>query len=299
MIGSFADLVIAEARAPRWMVGQALGEADLRRRLGINVAGVWNRGSFEIAGPATTIRDHSVLVLTGSRSELDAYDATHAAPVRADGHVVIVGAGRVGRATARCLAAESTSYRVIERDAERIRDPQTYVRGNAADREVLVAAGIERASAVVITTHDDDVNVYLTIYCRRLRPDVQVMARANLDRNVSTLHRAGADFVLSYASTGATAIWNALTRDHVLQLAEGLEVFRVPLPTRLVGRTLAESGIRSELGCNVVAVSGDGVMRTNPEPFVPLVEGTELVLIGDTDAEDRFLSWAGNGRAGP
>ena len=49
---------------------------------------------------------------------------------------------------------------------------------------------------MVITTHDDDVNVYLAIYCRRLRPDIAIVARANLDRNVSTLYRAGADAVL-------------------------------------------------------------------------------------------------------
>jgi voltage-gated potassium channel len=74
---------------------------------------------------------------------------------------------------------------------------------------VLERAGIDDASAVIITTHDDDMNVYLTIYCRRLRPDMRIIGRANLDRNVTTLYRAGADAVLSYASTGANAIWNA------------------------------------------------------------------------------------------
>ncbi len=88
---------------------------------------------------------------------------------------------------------------------------------------------------MVITTHDDDVNVYLAIYCRLLRPDIQVIARANLDRNVSTLYRAGADAVLSYASTGADAIWNKLRPEHSLLLAEGLEVFRAPASPELVG----------------------------------------------------------------
>ena len=54
---------------------------------------------------------------------------------------------------------------------------------------------------MLVTTHDDDINVYLTLYCRRLGPDLQIISRANLDRNVSTLHRAGADAVLSYATT--------------------------------------------------------------------------------------------------
>ena len=51
-------------------------------------------------------------------------------------------------------------------------------------------------------TGNDDTNIYLTIYCRKLHPDIQIISRANRERNVSTLHRAGADFVASYASMG-------------------------------------------------------------------------------------------------
>ena len=83
-------------------------------------------------------------------------------------------------------------------------------------------AGIDHAPAIVITPHDDDMNIYLTIYCRRLRPDIQIISRATRERNVSTLHRAGADFVLSYASMGATTIFNYLRRAGVVVIAEGL-----------------------------------------------------------------------------
>jgi voltage-gated potassium channel len=143
---------------------------------------------------------------------------------------------------------------------------------------------------VLVTTHDDDMNVYLTLYCRRLRPDIQIIARANVDRNVSTLHRAGADSVLSYAAIGATAIWNEVNPDNVLQLAKGLEVFQVPVPPALVGRTLAESQIRQGTGCNVVAVVGEGQHDLNPDPWTPLPAGALLVLIADEDSEDRFLT---------
>jgi voltage-gated potassium channel len=210
---------------------------------------------------------------------------------------VVIGAGRLGRAAARALGEAGLTYRVVERDASRIRDPETYVQGDAADLAVLQRAGISEAAAAVVTTHDDDINVYLTLYCRRLRPEAQVIARANLDRNVTTLHRAGADFVLSYASTGATAIWNLLTADTTLQLAEGLDVFRLELPPSLAGKALASSGIRSRTGCNVVAVIRQGRIEANPDPFVPLEAGTELVLIGDTQAEQLFRDrYPGEGR---
>ena len=95
----------------------------------------------------------------------------------------------------------------------------TNVLGSAADFATLEKAGICDTPAVVITTHDDDTNVYLTLYCRKLRPDVQIISRATLERNVSTLHRAGADFVLSYASMGATMIFNVLRRTDILVIA--------------------------------------------------------------------------------
>jgi Trk K+ transport system NAD-binding subunit len=162
------------------------------------------------------------------------------------------------------------------------------VLGDAADLEVLEAAGIRSASTVLITTHDDDVNIYLAIYCRRLRPDIRIIGRANFDRNVSTLYRAGADDVLSYASTGATAIWNHFRANDTLLLAEGLSVFRVPVPAPLVGTTLGSSHLRRDTGCNVVAIQDGPQMIGNPPVDVVLRAGAELVLIGDAQDEASF-----------
>lgn len=204
--------------------------------------------------------------------------------------MIIIGGGRVGRAAGRTLGEAGLDHRIVEQQAERVRDPELYVVGDAADIKVLEQAGIHRSPSVMITTHDDDVNVYLTIYCRRLRPDIQIIARARLDRNVSTLHRAGADSVLSYASTGADAIWNVVSADNTLQLAEGLDVFRVPVPSELVGRTLQQSQIRESTGCTVVAIAGGERFQSNPDVAVPLPAGADLVLIGDSESEHRFLS---------
>src|SRR5690606_2446955 len=116
--------------------------------------------------------------------------------------------------------------------------------GAASDIEVLERAGTSRASAIIVTTHDDDMNVYLTLYCRKLRPDLLILSRATLERNALTLHRAGADFVLSYSAMGANAVANRLRDSSLLLLAEGLDVATVPIPPGLVGRTLAESRVR-------------------------------------------------------
>ena len=95
-------------------------------------------------------------------------------------------------------------------------------------------AGIKKAPSIIITTHDDPTNIYLTIYCRRLSPDIQIICRANLERNISKLHTAGADLVMSYASMAANTILNLLKPGELLMLAEGLNIFRVVVPSSYI-----------------------------------------------------------------
>jgi K+/H+ antiporter YhaU regulatory subunit KhtT len=106
---------------------------------------------------------------------------------------------------------------------------------------------------------------------------------------VSTLYRAGADAVLSYASTGATAIWNRFHADDTLLVAEGVDVLRVPMPAGLAGRTLAQARLRAETGCSVVAVAHDDAVEGNPDAHTPLPADGELILIGDEASQARFL----------
>lgn len=289
VVGEFDDLLIAEASARHPdLCGHTLAEAGIRSRSGADVVGVWERGRFHPVAPDTVLEAGTVLVLAGAAEQLDAYDATFGVTAGAPAPVVVIGAGRVGRSAAEVFEAAGFPYRIVERQAERIRDPEVYVLGDAADVHVLERAGLEEAAAVLVTTHDDDVNVYLTIYCRLLRPDVQLISRSNLERNVATLTRAGADAVLSYASLGASAVWNALGDNDTLVVTEGLEVFRVPVPDALVGTTLARSGLREATGCTVVAVSHDGVLVHALDVDAPLEAGAGLVLIGDGAAVRRF-----------
>src|SRR5690606_16460253 len=205
--------------------------------------------------------------------------------------VVILGGGRVGRAAALALASRGIDYRIVEKDPSRVRIPGKTVVGSAADRDVLNAAGIESAPTAIVTTSDDATNIYLTIYCRRLRPDMQIISRSNLERNVSTLHRAGADFVMSYASMGANAIFNLLEQDDVVMIAEGLDVFRCPVPRDLAGKTLRDAGVREKTGCSVLAIEMGDDTIVNPPPDVPLpgVGEAELIVIGTTEGERKFF----------
>ncbi len=288
VIGRFAGVLIAEARvAATPLVGVRLAEAALRSRLGVGVIGVWDHGVFTIATPETLLTESSVLILAASEQQLEAYDREYETNSDHAGAVVIIGGGRVGRAAGRAFDAADIAHRIIEQQSDRIHGDH-YVIGDAADLAVLESAGIRSATGVLVTTHDDDVNIYLSIYIRRLRPDIRIVARANLDRNVSTLYRAGADDVLSYASIGAAAIWNHFRGNDTLVVAEGLDVFRAPVPPTMLGKTLADSHIRAETGCNVVAIDVDGQLIGNPSGDALLGPRTSLVLIGDAAAQARL-----------
>jgi voltage-gated potassium channel len=289
VIGRFADLMIAEAGATGTdLVGATLAEAGLRARLGVGIVGVWDRGDFTIATADTELKQSSILLLAGTEAQLAAYDDQYRVAGPADQHAIIVGGGRVGRAIAAAFGHAGVSCVIVEKLPERVRDGVRYVTGDAADRDVLEEAGLADADAILVTTHDDDVNVYLTRYCRGLRPDARIVSRARLDRNVTTLYRAGADAVLSYAGTGSATIWNHFRADETLLVAQGLNVFRTAVPDELAGRSLVDAHVRRRTGCNVVAVERNGEIVANPDVDAPLPRDGDLVLVGTDDAEATF-----------
>ena len=294
VIGHFDELLIAEAMVMGTpLVGKTLAECNFREMTHTSVVGVWDRGEYKGAGPDTIISESTVLVLAGSKEMIQNYNQVFCIYHAEESHVVIIGGGRVGRATARALAKRGLRYTIVEELPERIRNEKYYVEGSAARIEVLEEAKIKEASTVIITTGQDDTNIYLTLYCRKLCPDIQVISRANTERNVGTLHRAGADFVASYASMGANIVFNLLKRSDILMVAEGLNVFRVELPEHLESRTLIESEIRQRTGCSVIAiqreVDGSDMHLIHFDPTEALREGDELVLIGNIESEETFI----------
>lgn len=297
VIGQYDDLFIAETTAAHTpLVGQTLEEIGLRRELGLTAVGVWERGIFQSALPDTRIGPHTVLVMTGTQSQLDRFNELFCIYKVSNAPVVIIGGGGVGMEAARTLVEQGIDYRIVEKDADQARRLDNCIVGNAADFEILKRAEILNALTVIITTHDDDINVYLTVYCRRLNPEIQIISRVTQERNIATLHRAGADFVMSYASMGADAIFNFLKRSDTLMVAESLSVFsedisvfRMKMPSSLVGKTIANSAIRRNTGCTIIALNDNRELQLNPDPNKPLPKAAEILLIGSSEGEKRFL----------
>ncbi|MFW6414988.1 MAG: potassium channel family protein [Thermodesulfobacteriota bacterium] len=289
IIGKFGRLSIAEAPAMRTpLEGRLLRESGIRENTGVNVVGIWHRGAFTIPDPESRIGAQSVLVLAGSEDQLQRYDELYSVYSVSLHPVLILGGGRVGRVAAQALQENNIESLIVEKNERLAKGREKYIQGDAANLEVLHSAGIENAPSVIITTNNDNMNIYLTIYCRRLRSDIQIITRTTLERNISKLHHAGADLVMSYASMGANAVVNFLKENRELMLAEGLNIFRQQIPSSLVGKSLQDSRIREKTSCNVIAVNSGRKMHINPEPGYILRQDEEIILIGTTEAENSF-----------
>ena len=157
-------------------------------------------------------------------SELDGYMSIYILP---DKPIIVIGAGGVGRSVAKVLDKKGTPYFLIDViECDQSLAKGTFIQGDAKERKILDKAGIKEAPTVVITTNDDGINGYLTLYCRNLNPEIRIVTRANLDKNQNAIHKAGADFVVSYTMIGATIVNNIFQRGHMTLLTEGLHIFR-------------------------------------------------------------------------
>lgn len=292
IIGRYGQLVIAQAPVMGTpLIGKTIAESSIRESYGLTVVGIWERGKFVIPKPDTVIGRTSVLVFAGTEDSVASYDEVYSLyqiyKVAGD-PVIIVGGGRVGQAIAARFQKEEIPYLIIEKSRRRTEEDFRFVYGDAADIHTLEKAWFEKAPAALITSHDDTTNIYLTKYLRSLRPDMQILSRASEDRNVSTLHRAGADFVMSYASLGANTIFNFLMDEETLLLAEGLNFFHLQAPRSLIGKTLLQSGIREKTGCTVIAVQHKDSISVNPEPNLLISRDDEIILVGTYDTERSF-----------
>jgi Trk K+ transport system NAD-binding subunit len=293
-IGRLGEIIIGEATAYETpLVGKTLRESQLREKTGINIVGIWERGQFLGAHPDTLIHEYSVIMMAGSVDQLRNYDELFGIYGISEEPVIIIGGGRVGRAAAHHLKRRNIKFKIIDKNPDRILNDHNFVLGDANDINTLKKAGIDTAHSVIISTNQDDINIYLTIYCRHLRPNIHIVARSTLERNVHSLHRAGSDFVMSYANMGANAIFNIYEENDIIMIAEGLNVFSLKTPPKIAGKTMIEANIRHNTGCSVIAYTRDGEQIINPNPTLPIPINSDLVLIGETEAEEKFIKMYG------
>ena len=293
VIGGIRNLLIAEFAVHNTpFSGRTIRETQLREATGVEIVGVWERGKLGPARPDTYLSNASLLMVAGTEQQilelnllLVIYDINY-------NPVLIIGGGKVGRATSRALRRKDVAVHLIERnEALRARIgevPNRLFMGDAADRDLLMEAGLSNTPAVVLSSSDDAMNIYLAVFCRRLNPDVLILSRITHPRNLEAIYRAGADFALSYTSQGVEDIFAQLHARELLVIGEGVELFVVPAPRALVGRDLGSCAVAERTGLTVVGIQQNGAVVTNPAPTTSLDLGTELIMLGSTEQRQAF-----------
>jgi len=293
IVGRFHGLLVAEFPVHNTaLAGRTIRDTRLRDVIGVNFIGVWERGRLLPARPDTELTQMSVPVIIGTAEQIDEIDALLVIYDTNYSPALVIGGGKVGRAAVRELRRRDFPVHLVERNpvvCDALRNVATEVfAGDAADREVLQRAGIADAPSVLLTTNDDAMNIYLAIYCRRLNPELRIVSRITHERNLEAIHRAGADFVLSYASLGAEHLFALVQGRELILLGEQIELLSVQVPSELVNRTLADSGIGDQVGLNVIAIRRGEEIIPNPRGNSMLPAGAELLMLGTAEQLEVF-----------
>ena len=122
-------------------------------------------------------------------------------------HVIICGYGRSGQNLARLLAQEGIPYMALDLDPDRVRQAaaagQSVVFGDAARLQSLMAAGLARAAAVVVSYHDTPSALKILALVQGHAPQVPVVVRTIDDADLDQLKAAGATEVVPEAIEGS------------------------------------------------------------------------------------------------
>lgn len=212
-------------------------------------------------------------------------------------HVIICGFGRMGRTICEELVDAGTPFAVIEVDpcvgTQAIEMGFAVVVGSATEDEVLIEAGIERATHLVCATDHESENIVATLSARQLRSDITIIARAERPEEIRKLRLAGATRTVAPFHLGGIEIANAITRPRVAEFlassvrAEsqvGLAEITIGPDSPLVGRTLSDCGRSEASRISFVTLERAGEAPvTPPRGTVELRAGDLLIIAGDPD----------------
>ena len=212
-------------------------------------------------------------------------------------HYIVCGFGRIGKVICQILKENNRPFVVIEKDANEIRSIEEHgyiaLAGEAADDEILLAAGIKEARGMIAVVSSDADNVFITLTARGLNPGLFILARSSGAPGADTkLQRAGASKVISPYYIGARRMAQLVVRPtvidfidlttHASELGLRMEELLVTDRASFANKQLIESGIRKKFDIIVVAIKRQGEeMLFNPKPDSLILPGDILIVLGD------------------
>ena len=240
-----------------------------------------------------------------------------------EGHVVIVGYGRVGQHIVDVLGEISVPRLVIDADSQRIEElsrrgiPNLY--GDASNSEVLTHARLERARALVVAGPDESASELVVAAARDIAPGLPIIARATTQDGIDRLAEFGAQDVIHPELEGGLEIMrhtllalgfpvqeimqyiDLVRSDHydmqvntaeehrllhdLIHASRNIEVVWLTLAPEhpFVGQTLASANLRARTGASVVAILRAGQLMANPKSMTIFLAGDRVGIIGDKE----------------
>lgn len=210
---------------------------------------------------------------------------------RTSGHVIVCGWGRVGSSSRQYLRGTGLTIVAVDRDPARlVGDDELHVLGDVTDDDVLAAAGIDRAYALIAALDTDADNVFVTLSARWRRPDMVIIARARDESSMAKLVRAGADRVVNPQLMGGRRMAAFALQPHVAdfldvvmhddELDYRLEQVEIEAHA-LQGRTLRDIALHGRTGALLLAFrTPDGRFLANPDQTTPIGPGAVLIVLG-------------------
>lgn len=214
-----------------------------------------------------------------------------------DNHVVVVGYGTKGRSAIDTLVRNGQDRRgivVVENRDQALedanRDGFAVVRGDATRRDILMQAGVESASHVIVTANRDDSNMMVTLTAKQVNPDAWITVAVREQDNVPLMKQSGADSVITSSDAvgrllGLSTLSPKLgsVMEDLLTYGKGLEVAERDLLLEEVGKQ------PQRLLDQVIAVIRDEKVYRYYDPVVSLLaRGDRLVVVRPS----KELPWA-------
>jgi Trk K+ transport system NAD-binding subunit len=287
-LGERIELVEMKVEAGSEICQRPLRDARLRERYGVDVVGIWKEGTFDSpVVPEEILEAGMRLLIAGEPRRIQALrqaatSTVQRFPRRA---VLIAGYGRAGRAAAAALTQMRTKVVVLDLQDKGSVD----VVGDVRDPSVLRKAGIESATAAIVSVDDDTTAIFATLVMRELNPELYIIVRANKEGSEKKLYRAGADYVQSLATVSGRMMASTILKDEqVFTFEAQIEIVKLPVGN-LVGQTLAEAEVRSETGTVVLAVvrGDDMITELDPDAF-RFIEDDAVVIAGTSESVRNF-----------
>ncbi|MCA1692503.1 MAG: potassium channel protein [Actinobacteria bacterium] len=220
-------------------------------------------------------------------------------------HYIVCAFGRVGRAAVEELTDQGADVVVVEVDPglepDLLDAGVPYVLDDPTQEDVLEAAGIGRAKALLCAVDSDASNVYIALLARARNPHLFIIARASSPESVEALRRAGTDRVVSPYRLSGTRMAAQALRPAVLEFVDmvsvapdlRIEELVVGSASSLAGHTVREVCAPHD-GVMLLAVrSPDGQVLVPPRADTELSSGDLLILLGPMSALSRLAEAAG------